>query len=68
MEAIRFSETVVTRYKTTQRHNPEDNNRQLVSQLLFTCTESRIRVVSTPATSSEGPGFKSGPKDRIAGA
>jgi hypothetical protein len=27
MEAIRSSETLVTTYKTTRRHNPEDQNR-----------------------------------------
>jgi hypothetical protein len=26
MKAIRSSETLVTTYKTTQRHNPEDYN------------------------------------------
>jgi hypothetical protein len=29
MEAIRSYETLVTTYKTTRRHNPEDNNRQI---------------------------------------
>jgi hypothetical protein len=47
MEAICSSETSVTIYKETRRHNPEDHNRHF--HIVIWNVENRFRMPNTPA-------------------